>query len=194
MIDFHAFSLLVCLFLAADEPAQRKKEADQGQSDPKLQRELAQITKRRPQADNAAAQKDAWVDVFFAGISSDPQLQRELAQINKDARTLLKEKRDAIRATLALKCGLVLEGKKSLDLDLLECVKRLSDTELELANDPKERVAALERRWLLLRKFDMQTEMQSKTGVVSADVASEIRYFRLEAEIEYVKEKAKLVK
>jgi hypothetical protein len=115
-----------------------------------------------------------------------------LTQLNKDFRTLLREKRDAAKGIFDEECRLVVFAKRSIDLEMLNSSKRLLDVELELAGTPKERIAALTRHWLSCKAIESDASRDVKLGRLTPVVLSQATYFRVEAEIEYLKEKGRM--
>jgi hypothetical protein len=181
MLFFRTLILLLCLSVATDAPAQRKKNDERAA--PHIQN-----------LNGFWAEKEGPAEVDFPSRFMDSRLLFELAQTNKDVRALLQEKRDAAKAAFDANFQLVAQGKKSLDLDLLAWSKRFLDADLEIAESPQERVAALELHWLLARKLEIETAVNVASGRLHTELLFQTRYFRIEVELAYAKEKGKTVK
>jgi RNA polymerase sigma factor (sigma-70 family) len=146
----------------------------------------------RQQGAVAAADDDSKGKAPLQAKQGDPPPQKP-AEAKTDFRALLQQQRDAARAALDDLVRRIEAGTQMMSVDTVSWSKRLMDADLELANSGKERIAARERHWLFAKKLEATAQAGFNGGVkgYTNDLVAGLKYFRLEAEIGYLKEKAK---
>jgi hypothetical protein len=114
------------------------------------------------------------------------KLRRELAESKRTMPQLLRAKVAAARDAVEDFLGYVEAGQKDVsDLTLLDLAKLLAQAELEISRTQAERIAILERLWMLYRKAELLSEARvSFRGSFGLALA---RIYRLDAEIKLVK-------
>jgi hypothetical protein len=105
-------------------------------------------------------------------------------------RKLQKERFNAALATTKARYQEYLAGRGTTDM-LLDSVQRLTTADLELTDKPAERIAILEKRLALYREADKIMEARYQAGRISLADREEMRYQRLDAEIQLLREKEK---
>jgi hypothetical protein len=95
-----------------------------------------------------------------------------------------------LRAKVAVAREAFEAGQKSKslsDLTLLDLAERLAQAELEMSQTRAERIAILERLWMLRREAELLTEARVSSGTRGSFELALARLYRLDAEIKLVK-------
>jgi hypothetical protein len=82
-------------------------------------------------------------------------------------------------------------GRGTMDFTI-DSAKRLLAAELELADTPAAVLAAHERHWAILFEMDLIAKARFEAGRIDITDYSETQYYRLDAELQIVRLKAKM--
>jgi hypothetical protein len=122
------------------------------------------------------------------GFPDDPLTPKALAKARYAASTfdlqqLARERRDAARIVCQAREKEFENGRGTLNF-LLDSSQRLLDSELALAHDHSERLAALERCWERAIRIERANKERFDGGQIAIQDYLESKYVRLDAEIQ----------
>jgi len=173
--------------------AQREQPADQDDAEPEVKK-VAQAQAVPPaKVPSQTRQSDLAHDSlnYLTGWKRDPEIEREWKNISTDQGKLLQERRDAAKETYSDQIKQIAFGRRTVDDAVLDWHKRWLDLELELAKTEKERLALLEKHWMILKSLERDYSFMAASGTVYPHIVSMIKYRRLSVQADYVAEKTK---
>jgi hypothetical protein len=122
----------------------------------------------------------------------EAKLKRELATIKQTMKELLPLRADAARDAVKIlltkvEIGEILPTDRKYGVSLEDMSELLAEAELAMSRTPADRVAILERLWMIRRRAELWTKAMRDAGRVTMLTLALTQYYRLDAEIKLVK-------
>jgi len=129
------------------------------------------------------------------GVRLEIRLKEELAGLKPDFQALGRQKVNAAKEAFASALELFElatakgGGQRAFDIMtlMLDCSNKLLAAELEISARHSDRLAALERHWMVARKAEILAETNYRAGRLGPQELYPMRYHRIDAEIQLLK-------
>jgi RNA polymerase sigma factor (sigma-70 family) len=104
------------------------------------------------------------------------------SRFNKQLKALLKERFDAARAEVVVRCKEFIAGRGTLDI-LCGASRRMLEAEQGLSDKDDDQIAAWERHRKRMKQIEEVNEARFQAGRIGIQDLAQVRYFRADAEI-----------